>query len=115
MENRPYPLGLAWDEALLQRTRADAAEAEVRRLSPYESIAKSYRELPEQYHRGMLELLVKASFEAAEISTGRAAELLKCSICDIREKGWSQGKKDEEIAELRQRISDLEQMAYNNM
>ena len=26
---RPYPLGISWDEALLQRERADAAEAKL--------------------------------------------------------------------------------------
>lgn len=76
-------------------------QTEIERLRVYEVIAKSYHELPEQYHQGMLELLVKASFEAAEISHGRAAELLKCSIIDIREKGWVQGRKDEEIERLR--------------
>ncbi len=32
MSNRPYPEGLAWDEAWRQRRRADRLEAEVNRL-----------------------------------------------------------------------------------
>jgi len=87
------------------------AAAEIKRLRAdlgrETTLRRAYRELPEQYHRGMLELLVKAAFEAAEISHGRAAELLGCSVYDIRGKGWVQGRMEEEVWRLTAHLRDI--------
>lgn len=80
-------------EEEIVRLRAD--------LEREQTLRAAYKQLPEQYHRGMLTLLVQAAFESAAISHGRAAELLECSVQDIRERGWVQGRKDEEIERLR--------------
>ncbi len=77
------------------------AEEALRRA---EAIQKAYRELPEEFHRGMLELLVKDAFEVGSISHGRAAELLQCCVQDIRERGWIQGKWEDQVDALTRKL-----------
>jgi len=92
---------------MLRADRDEQIKRLRKELSREIALRRTYRVLPEQYHRGMLELLVKAAFEAAEISHGRAAELLGCSTHDIREKGWVQGRMEEEVWRLTAHLLDI--------
>ena len=55
---------------------------------------------------------MRCTFEAGEISHGRAAELLECSVMDIREKGWVQDKWGKTIHQLEQERDSFRKIGY---
>lgn len=72
-------------------------DAEIERLRLFTEIWKAARLQPDKFRHEAGEMLVRIAFEAGEISHGRAAELLGCSVMDIRERGWVQGPGLEEL------------------
>ena len=60
MGNRPYPDGIAWDEALRQRQRADNAEKEIEQLKKDNKQQKKTRKVTKNLKQ--LQEMVSARF-----------------------------------------------------
>lgn len=76
------------------------AEQELARLRLVEELYKLLRSVDPDLPQDTLEVLVRSAYEAGEISTGRAAEILKEPYQAVRERGWYQDKYNEQIQEL---------------
>jgi hypothetical protein len=69
----------------------DYLRAEIERLRAQLALWNAAKVQPEELHRQCGEMLVRIALQVGDISYARAAELLGCSLVDIRERGWEQG------------------------